>query len=144
MCHTQSHLGVLTDTVFVKLTRMTRVTLVESGALQTWSRQCRSAARQTGRHSEGHGCLPNVGRVNYFTLLIYIYFFILRGRIPSRLHAVSTEPYAGLEPTNCEIMTCAEIKSLMLNWLSHPDSLNQTWDNTNSWDLRSIQLTSYK
>ena len=25
--------------------------------------------------------------------------------IPSRLHAVSTEPYAGAEPMNCEIMT---------------------------------------
>ena len=23
----------------------------------------------------------------------------------SRLHSVSTEPYAGLKPTNCEIMT---------------------------------------
>ena len=26
-------------------------------------------------------------------------------RIPSRLHAVSTEPNMGLDPTNCEIMT---------------------------------------
>ena len=25
--------------------------------------------------------------------------------IPSRFHAVSTEPYVGLELTNCEIMT---------------------------------------
>ena len=25
--------------------------------------------------------------------------------IPSRLHAVSTEPDVGLDPTNCEIMT---------------------------------------
>ena len=28
-----------------------------------------------------------------------------RERIPSRLHTVSTEPDAGLEFTNCEIMT---------------------------------------
>ena len=28
-----------------------------------------------------------------------------RERIPSRLHAVSTEPNVGLDPTNCEIMT---------------------------------------
>ena len=27
-----------------------------------------------------------------------------RGRIPGRLHAVSREPYAALDPTNCEIM----------------------------------------
>ena len=28
-----------------------------------------------------------------------------RERIPSRLHAVSTEPVVGLDPTNREIMT---------------------------------------
>ena len=28
-----------------------------------------------------------------------------RERIPSRLHAVSADPYAGLEFTHCEIMT---------------------------------------
>ena len=28
-----------------------------------------------------------------------------RDRIPSRLCTVSAEPHAGLEPTNCEIMT---------------------------------------
>ena len=28
-----------------------------------------------------------------------------RERITSRLHAVSTEPYVGLDPTNREIMT---------------------------------------
>ena len=43
-----------------------------------------------------------------------------RERIPSRLHAVSTEPDAGLEPTNHKIMTRAEIKSQTLNQLSHP------------------------
>ena len=37
-----------------------------------------------------------------------------RGEIPSRLRAVSAEPDAGL-PANCEIMTCAEIKSLTRN-----------------------------
>ena len=33
-------------------------------------------------------------------------------RIPSRLHAVSTEPDAGLEPTNREIMPCAQVRWL--------------------------------
>ena len=41
-------------------------------------------------------------------------------RIPSRLHTVSTEPKAGLELMNHEIMTWAEIQSWLLNWLSHP------------------------
>ena len=31
-------------------------------------------------------------------------------RIPSRLPAVSPEPYAGLSPTNREIMTSAKVK----------------------------------
>ena len=43
-----------------------------------------------------------------------------RQRIPSRLHIDSTEPDMGLNPTNCEIMTRAKIKSRMLNQLSHP------------------------
>ena len=42
-----------------------------------------------------------------------------RQRIPSRLRAVSTEPNAGLNLMNREIMTWAEIKSQMPNWLSH-------------------------
>ena len=33
----------------------------------------------------------------------------------SRLCTVSTEPDVGLEPTDCEITTGAEIKSRMLN-----------------------------
>ena len=37
--------------------------------------------------------------------------------------AASTKPDAGLHPTNCEIMTWAEVKSWMLNWLSHPGIL---------------------
>ena len=41
-------------------------------------------------------------------------------RKPSGLHAASTEPEAGLEPTNCEIMTRGETKSRTLNRLSHP------------------------
>ena len=41
-------------------------------------------------------------------------------RIRSRLHAASTEPDVGLELTNFEIVTRAEIKSPMLNQLSHP------------------------
>ena len=43
-----------------------------------------------------------------------------RERIPNRLYTVSPEPDVGLEPTNWEIMTCAEIKSQTLNQLSHP------------------------
>ena len=38
-----------------------------------------------------------------------------RERIPSRLHVTSAEPEAGLELTNCEIMTRVEIKSQALN-----------------------------
>ena len=43
-----------------------------------------------------------------------------REKIPSRLRAVSTESDMGLELANCEIMTCIELKSQMLNQLSHP------------------------
>ena len=32
-----------------------------------------------------------------------------RERIPSKFHTVSAEPNAGLEPTNREIMTSAEV-----------------------------------
>ena len=39
---------------------------------------------------------------------------------PSRLHAVSAEPDARLDPMNWEIMTSTEIKSGTLNQLSHP------------------------
>ena len=47
-----------------------------------------------------------------------------RERIPSRLHAVSTEPEAGIDPTNHEITTRVEIKSWTLNQLSHPGAPN--------------------
>ena len=43
-----------------------------------------------------------------------------RQRIPSRLHALSSDPDAGLYPSNHEIMTWAEIKSWSLNRLSYP------------------------
>ena len=43
-----------------------------------------------------------------------------RERIPSRFHTISTEPYVGLDLTNCENTTWAEIKSQTLNQLSHP------------------------
>ena len=43
-----------------------------------------------------------------------------RDRILSSLHAVSTEPDVGLELTNREIMTPAEIKRQTLNRLHHP------------------------
>ena len=64
--------------------------------------------------------------------LMFIYLFIEVGRrdrkrgrqrIPSRLHAVSAEPDTGLEFTNCEFMTWAEIRRWMLNQRSHPSIL---------------------
>ena len=39
-------------------------------------------------------------------------------RIPSRLHVISAEPDVELDPTDCEIVTCVEVKSRMLNQLS--------------------------
>ena len=47
-----------------------------------------------------------------------------RERIPSRIHTVSTEPDAGVNPTNCEITTGTKIKSQMLNRLSHSSTPN--------------------
>ena len=43
-----------------------------------------------------------------------------RQRISSRLHTVSTEPDAGLEPTTVKIVTSAKVKNWMLNQPSHP------------------------
>ena len=43
-----------------------------------------------------------------------------RERIPSRLCTVGTKPNTGLEPTSHEVTARAEIKSQMLNRLSHP------------------------
>ena len=59
--------------------------------------------------------------------IIFLKLFIFEGgaerkgeRIPSGLHPVSAEPDVGLDLTNRAIMTRAEIKSRMLNQLSHP------------------------
>ena len=41
-------------------------------------------------------------------------------RIPSRLHTVSAEPDERLHLMNSEVMICTEIKSWVLNRLSHP------------------------
>ena len=67
-----------------------------------------------------------------------------RERIPSKLHAVSTEPNEGLDPMNYEIMTWAEIKSLMLNWLSHPSAPweKEFWELCLPWHLRSELKTA--
>ena len=46
-----------------------------------------------------------------------------RERIPSRLHAVSTQPDTEPDLMNREIMTLAQIKSQTLNQLSHPSAL---------------------
>ena len=43
-----------------------------------------------------------------------------RARIPSRLCTVSAYPDLVLDPTNCEIMMWAMIRSQTLNSLSHP------------------------
>ena len=43
-----------------------------------------------------------------------------REKIPSRLYTVSTQPDTGLELTNCEMVTLANIRSRSLNQLSHP------------------------
>ena len=70
----------------------------------------------------------------FFFSFLNVYLFILleheQGRsrcgerIPRRLYAVSVEPDVGLDPMNCELMTWPEIKSWMLNRLSHPGTPN--------------------
>ena len=81
-------------------------------------------------------CFLNV--IWFIQLFIFLSLFILRERerkheqgrgregerIPSRLHAVSAEPKTGLNLTNYEIMTWAEIKNQILNWLSNPGAPN--------------------
>ena len=42
-----------------------------------------------------------------------------KNRIPSRFHAISTEPDVELELMNCEIAMRAQIMSQMLNQLCH-------------------------
>ena len=44
----------------------------------------------------------------------------MKKRIPSRICTVNAEPYTGLKPTKCKIMTWAETKSQSFNLLSHP------------------------
>ena len=77
----------------------------------------------------------------FFFFLVFIYLLLSGGgggertsrggtergreRIPSKPLAVSAEPDAGLDPMNREIMTCANIGSQTLNWLSHPGALRQ-------------------
>ena len=69
----------------------------------------------------------------FFSNFFKVYLFILRESmhtsqeraerrrdgIPNRLCTISTEPNMGLELTNSEIMTWAEIKSWMCNQLGH-------------------------
>ena len=76
-------------------------------------------------------CFYTILKINLFTLRDREEARVREGadrereRIPSRLQAISTEPNGRLEPRNCEIMTQAEIKSQMLNWLSHPGALRR-------------------
>ena len=53
-------------------------------------------------------------------------------RIPSRLRADSTEPHAGLDPMNREIMTLVETRSRMPNQLSHPGAPELQYQHFNS------------
>ena len=66
-----------------------------------------------------------------FLLIMIIFFFFLDGgrsrrrgreRLPSRLHA-QRRAWHGARSHNPETITWAEIKSRMLNWLSHPGVL---------------------
>ena len=50
-----------------------------------------------------------------------------RKRIPNSFSTVSMEPDSGLEATNHEIMTLAEIKSPLLNPLRHPGTSPTEW-----------------
>ena len=71
----------------------------------------------------------------YFISLFYFYFLFLRERgrkrgkegMPNRLCAVSAEPDAGLDLMNRDIMTWAQIKSLMVNQLSHPGTSEEAF-----------------
>lgn len=67
-----------------------------------------------------------------YSYLFFLLFFVLRERewerarergrqrIPSRLHAISMEPDAGLSFTHHEIITSAKFMSRTLNQLGHP------------------------
>ena len=92
-----------------------------------------------GSQGPVHKRAPHLVKYSDVTTRNYVFFFLKlfvclrepvnrgraerkeeRDRIPKRLHTVSTEPGAGLEPTNHKIMTWAEIKSGILNQISHP------------------------
>ena len=60
------------------------------------------------------------GKNSFFFFLMFMYLFWEREWIPSRFHAVSTEPDSGLDLGNHETMIWAKIKSQMPNQLSHP------------------------
>ena len=99
------------------------------------------AAERWRRLKYGYGNVCFFSYLSILGLLIFFFFFNFvyfetegenmhareeetrerkRERIPTRLCAVSAEPNVGLDLTNHEIMTSAEIKSQMLNRLSHP------------------------
>ena len=95
--------------------------------------------------SASTSCLINL-RVFFFLIFKFIYFFWESARAHARMrictctlaHAHKREEqrpspavsacqrraHAGLESLNPEIMTWAEIKSCVFNWLSHPGALN--------------------
>ena len=90
-----------------------------------------------------------------YLFIIYLYLFILREstsgggaekdreRIPSKLHFVSTEPDAGLKPTNREITTWAEIKSWTLNRLSHSGTLKMCLNLKREREMHFMQKSRY-
>ena len=86
--------------------------------------------------------------VPFFFLIFKVYLFILReeesgggskerGRVPSRLCAVSTELDTKLELTNREIIIWVKIKSQTLSWLSHPGTPHSSFPKEGS----SLHLT---
>ena len=62
---------------------------------------------------------------NYYLVFLFL-MFILRERERAHTSGGGTgregerEAHAGLSPMNCEIMTCAKVKSRTVNQLSHP------------------------
>ena len=69
-----------------------------------------------------------------------------RGRGGKESCAVSTEPDAGLDPMNCEIMTWAQIQTWTLNQLSHPGTLTTVvhflWTRTLHLEAKSLMCNS--
>ena len=61
--------------------------------------------------------MPALEILEYFKkIFLNFYVFILRERVPSRLHAISAEPNSGLDLMNCELKSRARC----FNSLSHP------------------------